>query len=309
MRSLGVDTLTTSWQLLKITIPIIILTKIMTEAGLIVYLSMVLDPVMNLMGLPGALGFVWATALVTNIYAAMVVFVSLAAGMELTAAQVTVLCSIILIAHSLPVELSITKKAGGPLIFIGCLRVFGAIVFGVFVFWFCEFFSVWQEQAPIFFQGSSQQDSLVLWALGEVRNIALIIVAISCILLMMRLFRLVGLLTLLERGLAPVLPLFGMSRRAAPVTVVGMIMGITYGGALIIQETRAGRMGQREITNSLALMGLSHALVEDTLLMLALGSKFVGVFWGRIFFSLLVMYVLVKIADWRYGFRKAEQSD
>ena len=42
-------------------------------------------------------------------------------------------------------------------------------------------------------------------------------------------------------------------------------------------------------------MGLSHALVEDTLLMMALGGKLGGIFWGRILFSLGIVFLLVRM--------------
>jgi hypothetical protein len=86
-----------------------------------------------------------------------------------------------------------------------------------------------------------------------------------------------------------------MSRRAAPITVVGMIMGIGYGGALIIRETNTGKLGREEVFNSMALMGLCHGLVEDTLIMAAIGGKFGGILWGRIVFSLIVIYLLVRL--------------
>ena len=107
----------------------------------------------------------------------------------------------------------------------------------------------------------------------------------------------IGFLSLLEWILKPVLPFFGMSHRAAPVTVVGMIVGIGYGGALIIRETTKGTMNRREVFNSLALMALSHGLIEDTLLMMALGASLNGILWGRLLFSLIVIYLLVRFID------------
>ena len=95
--------------------------------------------------------------------------------------------------------------------------------------------------------------------------------------------------------LRPVLPLFGMTDRAAPVTVVGMIFGIVYGGALIIRETTTGSMSRREIFNSLALMGLSHGLIEDTLVMMAIGGKLGGILFGRVLFSLVVIFLLDRL--------------
>ena len=141
-------------------------------------------------------------------------------------------------------------------------------------------------------------ESLVQWCMGQATNILLICGVIFLVLLAMRILQAVGFIRLLEFLLKPLLPLFGMTHRAAPVTVVGMILGIAYGGALIIKETTKGTMESREIFNSLALMSLSHGLIEDTLVMMALGAKLGGIFWGRLFFSLAVIFVLVKTVDY-----------
>ena len=69
-----------------------------------------------------------------------------------------------------------------------------------------------------------------------------------------------------------------------------MVMGIGFGGALIIRETTRGSMDKREIFNSLALMGLCHGLIEDTLLMMAIGGKIGGILVGRVLFSLIVVF-------------------
>jgi uncharacterized membrane protein len=74
-----------------------------------------------------------------------------------------------------------------------------------------------------------------------------------------------------------------------------MIMGIGYGGALIIRETSTGKMAREEVFNSMALLGLCHGLVEDTLLMAAIGGKFGGILWGRIVFALVVIFILVRL--------------
>jgi len=294
---LGLDTWKTSLELIKITVPAVIATKILEEFGLIGYLSAVLEPVMTMMGLPGALGLVWATGIMTSPYGAVGVYAALAPSLDLSGAQVTVLGSIILIAHSLPVEMSITKRAGAGLLPIGAVRVLGALVYGMLLDWLCGTFSIWQEPARMMFAADVGEKTLLQWAFSQMTNIGLIILVIFGILVLMRLLRAIGFLGLLEWLLKPVLPLFGMSHRAAPVTVLGMIMGIGYGGALIIRETTNGTMDRREIFNSLALMSLSHGLIEDTLLMAALGGYLGGIFWGRLFFSLIVIYLLSRFVD------------
>ncbi len=289
------DTATTSWELLKITIPIVIITKVLEELGLITVLSSLLEPAMNVIGLPGSLGLVWATALLTNLYGAMVIFATLAVDLELTTAQVTIVCSAVLIAHSLPLELAITKKAGAPFIPIAVLRLTGAFIYGFLLNGVCQFFNLWQQPATIIFTVEQGSTTLLAWIGGQIENFILIIIVIFCILIIMKILRQIGALALFERLLQPVLPFFGMSKKAASVTVVGMVMGISYGGALIIRETNSGKLGKREVFFSLALMGLSHALVEDTLLMFALGAHLGGILLGRVIFSLVIIYLLAQI--------------
>jgi spore maturation protein SpmB len=294
-RSLVRETWLTSWELIRITIPVAIATKILEELGLISHLSFVLEPLMAILGLPGALGLVWATAMLTNIYGGIAVFAALLPGLTLTSAQVTVLCSVILIAHSLPVELSVSKRAGAPLLPIAAIRLLGAVVYGALLNRICLAFDLWQQPAVLLFKISAKSDDILQWGIDLGQNLGLIVVVIFLIIVCMRLLRRIGFLGLLEKLLAPVLPFFGMSRNAAPITVVGMIMGIGYGGALIIRETATGKLAKDEVFNSMALMGLCHGLVEDTLILAAIGGKFGGILWGRIVFSLIVTYLLVRV--------------
>jgi spore maturation protein SpmB len=233
--------------------------------------------------------------MLTNLYGAVVVFAALVPELQPTSAEATIICSMMLIAHSLPVELSISKKAGAPFWPIACLRIFGALIYGMILHGICKLFGIWQETAIVIFKAEKQVLTLFQWAVNQFQNLGLIVVVIFCILVIMRILRTLGVLQLLERILEPLLPPFGMSRAAAPITVVGMVLGISYGGALIIKETTSGALSRRDIFFAMALMGLSHSLIEDTLLMVALGGLFSGILWGRLVFSLLVIFILAKV--------------
>ncbi len=306
---LVIETWVTSWELMKIMIPVLIIAKILEGLGWISYLSTVLEPVMGFIGLPGSLGIVWATAIFTGPYGGVAVFAALASGFDLSIAQVTVLCSAMLIAHSLPVELVISKKAGANLIPIALLRLVGAIVYAFLLNKICSAFDFWQNPAAIFFKSTAGSQTIQQWSLEQFQNLGLIVLIIFCILVVMRFLKAVGFLRILEKLLALVLPFFGMSEHAAPVTVVGMIMGIGIGGALIIRETSTGKMSREEVFNSMALMGLCHGLVEDTLLMVAIGGKLGGILWGRILFSLVVVFLIVKLTRFMAGKRLQKQVE
>jgi hypothetical protein len=290
------ETALTSWELIKITVPVVIITKVLEELGMITWLGYLLEPVMGLVGLPGSLGLVWAMAMLTSIYGGMAVFAALAPGLALTGAQVTILCSMMLIAHTLPLELSISKKAGAAVLPIAVLRVGGAVLYAVLLDRLCRWLDLWQGPARLLFKTGEIERDLGGWALDQIINLGMIILVIFAIMVCMRLLRAIGVLALFERLLGPVLPVFGMSRQAAPLTVVGMVMGLSYGGALIIREACSGKLDRREIFYSMALMGICHSLVEDTLLMLALGGRFGGIFWGRILFSLGIVFGIVRLA-------------
>ena len=290
------ETALTSWELIKITVPVVVVTKILEELGMIAWLSYLLEPVMGLVGLPGSLGLAWATAMLTSIYGGMAVFAALAPGLALTGAQVTGLCAMMLIAHTLPLELSISRRAGAAVLPIAVLRVGGAIVYAFLLDHLCRWLGLWQEPARLLFKAGEIERDLGAWAVDQIVNLGMIILVIFGIMICMRLLRAIGVLALFERLLGPVLPVFGMSRQAAPLTVVGMVMGLSYGGALIIREACSGKLDRREIFYSMALMGICHSLVEDTLLMVAIGGRFGGIFWGRILFSLGIVFAIVRLA-------------
>ena len=132
-----------------------------------------------------------------------------------------------------------------------------------------------------------------LWE--RLKNIFWIFLIILLLLLVMRILHAIGVMNMLTRALEPGLTLLGIGREAAPVTIIGMMLGLSYGGGLIIQEARSGRLQNRDIFFSLALMGLSHSLVEDTLLMLVLGASLSGILVGRVCFSLLIIFIMVKL--------------
>ncbi len=293
-RDLLREAVRTSLFFFKIMIPVLIVTKLLQEAGLIERCGALLGPVMKLVGLPGGMGLVWATAMITNLYGGMVVFASLAPQYSLTVAQSTVLTTMMLVAHGLPLELRIAQKAGPRLRFVSVLRVAGALLLGWLLHQVYSRAGFLQGPNEPIFKAVSSDPSWPAWARDQLRNLGLIFLIILGLLFLMRVLKRVGVTDLLTRMLRPVLRVLGMSRDAAPITIVGMTMGISYGGALIIQEAQSGRLSARDVFFSLALMSLCHSLIEDTLLMTALGGHVSGVLLGRLLFALVVTALLVK---------------
>lgn len=291
------NALRTSLMLFKIIIPISIATRLLQQWGVVDQFGILLGPVMELVGLPGQMGLVWATAMVTNIYGGMVVFATVAPGLDLTVAQVTVLSTMILVAHALPVELRIAQKAGTRFRASVMIRVFGALLLGWLLHISYQLSGTLQHANQALWNPPVVDPTWSAWLLAELRNMLIIFLIILTLMAVLQIMKKLGITTLMTRLLEPLLKLLGMSRDAAPVTIIGMTLGLSYGGGLIIQEAQSGRLSKRDLFASVTLMGLCHSIFEDTLLMMVLGAHLSGIFWGRLIFSLLAIFLLVRLIN------------
>jgi len=293
-KELFIDSGKTSFELFKIMIPICIITKILDDMGAIEAIGAALSPVMQLVGLPGSMGLVWGTAMITNVYGGLVVFASLAPQADLSVAQVTVLATMILVAHTLPVELRIAQKAGTRLRMMAFLRISSALLLGWILHCFYSWGNYLQDPNKALWEPSPQPVGWLPWAWAQTSNLFSIFLIITFLLLVMKILKSLGIINILCRWMEPMLTALGMSKDAAPLTMIGMTLGIAFGGGLIIREAQSGRLSKADVFYSLALMGLSHSLIEDTLLMVTIGGHLSGIFWARIIFTLVVMFLLVR---------------
>ncbi len=295
-RELLKNALQTSITLFKIIIPISIVTRLLQQWGIIDYIGIALSPVMNLVGLPGEMGLVWATSMATNIYGGMVVFASLAPGLDLTIAQVSVLGAMILIAHSIPVEAMIARKAGTRLRITLTIRLAGALLLGWLLHISYTITNTLQQPNRALWNPPPVDQTWSAWFIAELRQMVMIFLIILTLMTILAILKKVGITDLLTRLLGPIMNLLGISRKAAPITIIGMTLGISLGGGLIIREAQDSSLSKRDLFASVTLMSLCHSLFEDTMLMVLLGSHLSGILWARMLFSMVVIYLLVKLA-------------
>ncbi|WP_095210614.1 hypothetical protein [Endozoicomonas ascidiicola] len=286
------DSARVSWTLFRVMIPTLLVIKLTEELGGITYLSQLLEPLMSAVGLPSELGIVWATTLLVNIFSGLLVLVNL--NMELSVAEVSILGSMMLIAHSLPIEGAIARQAGVSLWSTLLVRIAGSFVFGFLLFQFYQVTGASQEPAfSVLQQAAGVADpSLSGWAIAQLKNLGMIYVTITALLLMLRILKLLGIEALMAMLLSPFLKVLGISREATNLTMVGVTLGLSYGGGLLIEEARKGHIQPRDIFCSIMLLNLLHSLIEDTMLILLTGADFTVVFWGRIVFSIVFVGLL-----------------
>ena len=297
LRVVVVDAARICLDLFKVMVPILIGVKLLKELGWIAYLAKPLAPLMSLVGLPPECGLTWATAIANNLYAGLAVHAALVPDMApLTVAQATVIATMMLIAHNLFVEGAIAKRCGVGFWGQAVLRLSGALACGMLLNGVFSALGVFTDPAPLLFTPSTEDAGLWAWAFGEIKNLGMIYCVIAALVGTMRLLETLGVTRMFEAALLPFLRLMGIGGGAATITVIGLVMGLAYGSGLILHDVQKGKVAPRDVFSAISLMSLSHALIEDTLLMYLIGASLWGTFVGRLLFSLAVVAVLSRVA-------------
>lgn len=282
------------WLLFKIMIPVLLVVKALEEFGAIPYISLALEPIMQLVGLPDSMGLVWTTTLLTNIYGGMLIFFQLAPQEHLTVAQVTVLSSMMLIAHSLPIELRIVQKAGVKIIVALLIRLLSALALGMLLHYSYQWGDWLQQPVVLIWQQPVTDNSLLSWGLNQLKSFIMIIVIITALMSLLRFLRWVHIERLMIWLLQPLLKLLGISTQATSLTIIGVTLGLSFGGGLLIREAQSGHISPKDCFSALCLLSLSHSIIEDTLLVMTLGADLSGVLWTRLAFSFVFVAIMTR---------------
>jgi spore maturation protein SpmB len=277
-------------------IPVSIIIRIIQQTGLLTYISDILTPVMRIVGLPAETAIVWLTAMVVNIYGGLLSLFSIYSSLNepMTVAQMTVLLTMILIAHTFPIELGISQKTGIRIVVMFAIRFGLGILAGVILSRIYSTFHLLQETVSVTPVFTTTETSWLAWSLNELKNYGIIIAVIFLLVVFIHLLDVTNILKIVNKTMEPVLKWLGISNDMLPLTVVGLTLGIAYGGGLLVDEGKRKGLKAKEIFYSMTLMGLFHSIFEDTLLMLSMGGHWSGVIVFRTVFAFVCTYSIVR---------------
>ena len=90
--------------------------------------------------------------------------------------------------------------------------------------------------------------------------------------IMQRLLAEYGVIRWVSKFLRPLLALFGLPAKTAFLWIVANILGLAYGAAVMIDESKSGKISRRDINLLNTHISISHSNFEDLFLVCSIGG-------------------------------------
>lgn len=276
---------TTCW-LLKIMLPISLAVCLLQYYGVIAWCAQWLNPLFCHIGLPGASSIAFLTGATVTTYASLAVMMT----MELTLRQATIIAIMVLICHALPLECTVVQKVGSRPIRMGLLRIAGALLAAMYLNLVLPEMSEPFSALSVSAADASVWQVLQGWLLSSLKLSIMIFAIIYALMFVQRLMERYGLMQKLVRPLSPIMVLFGLPPSAAYLWLVGNVLGISYGSAVMIQLEEEGKISREEANEVNYHLIMNHSMLEDTLVFATAGVSALWILSTRLLFAFILVW-------------------
>ncbi|HHW40061.1 MAG TPA: nucleoside recognition protein [Syntrophomonadaceae bacterium] len=123
--------LDTTWQLAKIIVPVYFAVTILKHTPVMPAFAATFKPVLGLAGLPGEAALSLVLGVFINIYSGIGALLPLIHTVPLDAKQITIISTMLVICHSIPLESAVSQKTGVPFWQVTLLRAVVACITGI----------------------------------------------------------------------------------------------------------------------------------------------------------------------------------
>ncbi len=252
----------------KVLVPISLLTLILDACHVMDHLDGFLGPVMGTVHLPAKAAMPVLTGLLTGIYGG----IASMAVLDFTLREATLIAIFLLISHALPQESAIQGQSGiNPLKAAGIrLATSVATVWLIGSFWDGSpaetITAVTTAATPV-----APGELFVGWLVQTFWLCAQILCILVGIMILMEWLKACRLSERIAEVLNPLFKLLGLDSQVGLQWLTAALFGISYGGAVIVEETRNHPPPPEILERLHVSMGINHAMIEDPVLFIPLG--------------------------------------
>ena len=275
--------------LFKVMLPISLAVRVLQYVGVIDWLAGYLSPIFSYIGLSGDSAIVFLTSIFLPLYPTIAVMTTL----TLTLREATILAVMCLVSHNLPVECSVTHKTGSPFGRIVAFRIGMSFASAIILNLLMP-----KSDAPFSFLASATTEItswgmlFTQWLSSSLVLIITIILIVSALMVLQRVLEEFGWMHRIAHILSPLMRLFGLPSGCSLLWLTGNVVGMAYGAAIMIDEVEQGRLTRHEANLVNHHLGVSHSLLEDTMLFVAMGISFWWIFLTRLALAMIAVWTM-----------------
>ena len=274
----------TRW-LLKLMIPISLAVTLMQHFGILAWIATWINPMFVHFGLPGESAVAFISGAAAGTYAGLAVMMSI----PLTMKQASILALMIALCHALPMECAVNKKTGSSFWNMAVIRIVMALL--------CAFtlnLLLPEIAGKYIYLGAEADSSLaevtITWVVSQEKMSLMVMLIIFTLMVVQRMLEAYRLLDSLSRLLSPLMLFFGLPRHASYMWLVGNVLGISYGSAVMLELEEKGLVTKDEANDVNYHLIMNHSMLEDTIVFAATGISAILLVTTRVSFALLLVW-------------------
>jgi spore maturation protein SpmB len=254
--------------IMKIVVPVSFLTSVLAWSGILNMIDFIVQPVMGLLYLPAMAALPLIIGMLAGIYGGIAAM----AVLPFTYGQMILMANFLLIAHNMIQEGIIQSKSGLSAFKATVIRIGTACLTMIILAQFLDVGTASPAAAGANLpEAAPFADMLKSWAMETAGLSLKIFLIIMTILSSLEVVKALGWINIIVKFLNPFLRIMGLSEKVGLLWITAVVFGLAYGGAVIVEEARAGHLTSDELETLQLSIGINHSMVEDPSLFLSLG--------------------------------------
>jgi hypothetical protein len=275
--------------IMKIVLPISFVTSLLVWSGVLTHLEFILRPVMGILSLPPIAALPILLGMLVNIYSAIAVM----AALPFSNGEMTLIAIFTLTAHNMIQEGIIQAKSGIHPLTASLFRILAAILTVMIVAPFLDIEKTSLALTNIAAGETTPFLSMLKDWISATFFLAIkIFFIIMAIMIFLEVLKSFNWIDSIVRFFSPLLRLMGLERQVGLLWMTAVIFGLSYGGAVIVEEVKKGELTQKDLTTLHLSIGINHSMLEDPALFLSFGLNPFWLYIPRLLMAIVAVWLI-----------------